>query len=70
MQGKAGMLILIQHQMRQRDNRVTGHPGSKKPTNRNYRQGTPGIRHNRALNRFNEFCYETGNLNAVRRDYR
>lgn len=49
---------------------TSGHPGSKKPHQKAYKQGTPGFRHNRKLNDFNEWCYATGNLNCIRRDYR
>jgi hypothetical protein len=50
--------------------RVSGHPGSKRPNQKAFRQGTAHFRHNRKLNEFNEKCYERGILGAVRRDYR
>lgn len=49
---------------------TSGHPGSKRPSQRAHKQGHPGVRHNRALHDFNEKCYERGILHAVRRDFR
>lgn len=70
MLGRRGMQLMTQRKLRQLDVRTTRHPGSKRPGQRGYRAGEPGVRHNRAIRNFNEWCYERGLLGAVRNDFR
>lgn len=72
MLGIRGCQIILERQRRfVLTQRMTSrHPGSKRPSQKAHRQSLPGTRHNRALNDFNERCYERGILHAVRRDYR
>lgn len=72
MLGLRGVQILAdrRHRFLVTQTMTSGHPGSKRPGQKNYKQGAAHKRHNRRLNQFSELCYERGILHAVRRDYR
>jgi hypothetical protein len=72
MLGIRGVQICTERRMRfiNTERRTSGHPGSKRPNQKAWKQGYRHFRHNRALNDFNELMYSRGLLDAVRRDYR